>query len=293
MEWRHLPPLSALRAFAAFAEKGSVQSAGVALNVSHAAISQQIRNLETHLGIVLLDRTARSASLTIEGRQLAEALLDGFSTMIQRVEDLTAKEVVRPLHIATTPAFASNWLVPRLPEFREKHPDIDIMIDPNPSLTDPSAGGIDVCIRYGNGRWDGLQSEELLPSSIAVVAAPSLIGDQIITSPADLVHFPWLQEFGTSESTVWLSENGVHDGTVKGGMIHLPGNLMDQAARNGQGVAVTARAWVEDDLKAERLVLLFEGSCEKGYHVVYQPDALRPSARLFRAWLRRLAQKRD
>ncbi|MEQ9695287.1 LysR family transcriptional regulator [Shimia sp. SDUM112013] len=292
MDWRSLPPLSALRAFAAFAEKGSVQSAGAALNVSHAAISQQIRNLETHLGLGLLDRSGRAAVLTLEGRQLAEALLSGFEVMAQRVEELTSQQTVRALHVATTPAFATHWLVPRLPEFRAKHPEIDIMIDPNPALTDPTPGGVDICVRYGDGRWSGFDTEELLPSSIVVIAAPSLIAGRQITTPADLAQFPWLQEFGTSESTEWLRKHGVDEGTARGGMVHLPGNLLTQAACNGQGVAVTARAWVEDDLATGAVTLLFEDAREKGYHIVTHPTALRPAARSFRAWLRKLATPR-
>ena len=80
MDWRDLPPLSALRAFAAFAEEGSVVAAGDALGVSHAAISQQLRSLEAHLDVVLLDRSGRALTLTAEGAQLATAVkeqLDG------------------------------------------------------------------------------------------------------------------------------------------------------------------------------------------------------------------------
>lgn len=277
--------MSALRAFAAFAEQGSVQAAGAGLNVSHAAISQQIRNLEAHLGVQLLDRAGRSAVLTVEGRRLADALLDGFTTIAERVEELTMQEGVRPLHVATTPQFASNWLVHRLPAFRAKHPEIDIMIDPNPALTDPKPGGIDLCIRYGDGNWPGLEAQELVHTPIAVVAAPELIGDRKVESALDLADLPWLQELGTSEASLWLEENGVAEGATKGGMIHLPGNLLQHAARNAQGVAVSTRIWVEDDLAAGRLVQLFEGAFEKGYHVVSNPATLRPAAKAFRAWV--------
>lgn len=290
MDWTRLPPMSALRAFAAFAERGTVQAAGAGLNVSHAAISQQIRNLEARLGVQLLDRTGRSAVLTVEGRRLADALLDGFTTIAERVEELTFQEGVRPLHVATTPQFASNWLLHRLPDFRAKHPEVDIMIDPNPARTDPRPGGIDLCIRYGDGNWQGLEAQELIPTPLAVVAAPELIGDRKVESASDLADLPWLQELGTSEASLWLEEHGVAKGAAKGGMIHLPGNLLHHAVRNAQGVAVGTRVWVEDDLAAGRLVLLFEDSFEKGYHVVCNPAILRPAAKAFRAWVLRQAR---
>ena len=83
MNWRDLPPLSALRAFAAFAQAGNVVAAGDALGVSHAAISQQLRSLETHLDIALLDRSGRALRLTPDGIELAQALDSGFSGIIE------------------------------------------------------------------------------------------------------------------------------------------------------------------------------------------------------------------
>ena len=290
MDWTDLPPLNATRAFAAYADKGSLQAAGAALNVTHAAISQQIRQLEAHLDLRLLDRAGRAAVLTPEGQLLADALLGGFGAMAQRARELRQQDRARPLHVTTTPTFAANWLMPRLPDFRQKHPEIDIMIDPNPNLSDPTAGGIDIGIRYGNGDWPGLESEMLLQTSIAVVAAPSLIGTRDAATPRDLVQFPWLQELGTSESSMWLEDNGVPE-TATAGMVHLPGNLLLDAARSAQGVAVTARSWVEEDLRSGRLRLLFEDARRKGYHIIVGPGALRPAARSFRMWLRGQGRK--
>ncbi|PSL22246.1 LysR family transcriptional regulator [Shimia abyssi] len=286
MDWSNLPPLSAMRAFAAYADKGSVQAAGTALNVSHSAISQQIRGLEQHLGLALLDRTGRAAVLTREGQLLAEALLGGFATMVERVSALTEQENERPLHLTTTPTFAANWLMPRLSTFRAAHPEIDMMIDPTPNLADPSPGAIDLAIRYGDGNWPGLASELLLQTSIAVVAAPSLIGTRNAGLPSDLLQFPWLQELGTSESSIWLEQHGVIEGELAG-IIHLPGNLMLDAARSGQGIAVTARAWIEEDLRSGRLRLLFEDDKHKGYHIVSHLSVVRLATRHFRSWLRK------
>lgn len=290
MHWTALPPFAALRAFAAYAETGSVQKAGAALNVSHAAISQQIRNLETHLGLTLLDRSGRAARLTPEGRQMAEALANGFGAIAARVAELTGADAARPLHVSTTPSFASNWLMPRLAGFRALHPDIDIMIDPNPALTDPQPGGIDVAIRFGAGHWPGLDATLLLPTSIAVVAATELIGTHPAECPEDLMRFPWLQELGTSESTAWLRSQGVTEARTAG-MIHLPGNLMLEAARQGHGVLVTAKEWVLGDITAGRLRLLFEEPPGKGYHIVTAAGGTpRPALKRFLKWLGKQAE---
>ena len=89
MDWRILPPLSALRAFAAFAETGNVVAAGKALGVSHAAISQQLRALEQHLDVTLLDRSGRSMHLTTEGERLARGLRAGFGAIVEVVAEIT------------------------------------------------------------------------------------------------------------------------------------------------------------------------------------------------------------
>lgn len=288
MDWTGLPPLAALRAFAAYAETGSVQKAGDKLNVSHAAISQQIRNLETHLGLSLLDRSGRSAVLTDEGRALAAALDAGFGEISRAVALLTGAEEARPLHVSTTPSFASNWLMPRLADFRARHPEIDIMIDPNPALCDPAPGGVDIAIRYGAGDWPGMDTQLLVPSAMAVVAAPDLIGMREVSGPQDLLGLPWLQELGTTEASRWFADHGITDAR-SGGMIALPGHLVLEAARSGQGVAVTASIWVAHDIAAGRLRLLFEEGDRNGYHLVTRPGIARPALAAFAKWVRRQA----
>ena len=114
MDWTALPPLTALRALAAYADTGSMAEAGARLNVSHAAISQQIRALEENLGVALLDRQARSGALTPEGRALAEAALTGFADMASLAAELSGRDEERPIQISTTPSFASYWLMPSL-----------------------------------------------------------------------------------------------------------------------------------------------------------------------------------
>ena len=285
MNWQNLPPVPALRAFAAFVDKGSLTAAGAALNVSHAAISQQLRHLERHLDLTLFDRTGRSLTLTPAGEQLAAATTAGFQRMIDVVEELTGADADRPLHVSTTPNFAVSWLMPRLPDFRARHPDIDIMIDPALQLVTLAPGGIDIAIRYGDGNWPGLDSEPLLNSPMVVVAAPSLMGTRTVDSPADLASAPWVEELGTSEATRWLAANGVEPDPARRRMA-LPGNMMLDAARDGQGVAVAVRSFVEGDLAAGRLVALFTAPRTDGYHIVTRPGVLRPPVKAFLKWLR-------
>jgi len=290
IDWLSLPPLSALRAFAAFAETGSAVQAGARLNVSHAAISQQIRALEAVMGLSLVDRSGRGLKLTADGRRLAEALTDGFGTIAHEVQTLTGADAARPLQVSTTQLFAMTWLMPRLTDFQTRHPEIELMVNPSVELCDPSPGGIDLALRFGDGNWPGLESEMLVPTDIVVTAAPSLVGDCDVAEPSDLMRFPWLQEQGTDMSMDWLRRHGVCEGRTRT-LTHLPGNLMLEGARAGQGVICTTMAAVEADVCAGRLRILFRDKGDTGYHIVTRPGVLRPPARAFATWLRRQAKE--
>lgn len=290
MDWKIMPPMTALRAFAAYCETGAMTTAGARLNVSHAAISQQIRALEQHIGQTLLDRAGGPGELTEAGQMLSEAVLGGFERMYRAVSDLTGAEADRPVQITTTPSFAANWLMPRLAAFRQKHPGVSLMIDPSPELRPLVPGGLDMAVRYGSGDWPGLEAELVIKTPIVIVAAPSLVGDEEFENPGDLTRFHWMQEVGTSEASEYLERYGAVLDRAKG-LTSLPGNLMIEAAREGQGIAVSAGAFVEPDIAAGRLRLLFEDTRKKGYFLVTRPGAMRPDARVFHRWL--MAQARE
>lgn len=291
MGWRGLPSLTALRAFSALAEAGSTEAAGILLNVSHAAISQQIKGLEAHMGLALVDRSGRSLRLTDAGKELADALELGFGAIERVVADLTGRNAGRPLQITTTPTFASNWLLPRLPAFRAAHEEIELMMNVTPEVVRLEAGGVDLAIRYGEGDWAGLEAELLVASKVVIVAAPALVKGRGALSERDLAKMHWLVEPGKNEASEWLRRVGVAEGP-EGGVTHLPGNMMIDAARSGQGVISTAACFVEDDIARGRLQLLFETDLPgEGYFLVSRPGVLRPVARDFASWAKREAKK--
>ena len=289
MDWLVLPPLTALRAFAALAETRSVVEAGACLNVSHAAISQQIRALEAHMAVALVDRSGRRLELTREGRQLADALHSGFGTIAQGVDALIGADAARPLHIATTPMFASAWLTPQMAGFYANNPGVDLVLSTTPEVQPLEPGNIDLALRYGQGTWPGLEATCLFQSTMVLVAAPSLIGDAPVTEQDALSRFPILQDVGVSESNRWLEARGVVRAPGVA-LVQLPGNLLLDAARDGQGVAVVIRAFVEQDIAAGRLRVLHEHENQKGYYIVTRPGVQRPAAKAFIKWIRRCAK---
>ncbi|MFX0545039.1 LysR family transcriptional regulator [Roseovarius sp. S1116L3] len=285
MDWRTLPPLNALRAFAALAQTGSARGAGAALNVSHAAISQQVKALEAHMGLALVRREGRGLALTAEGQHLAEALDEGFGQIAQRVAMLTGADAERPLQISTTPQFAATWLMPRLRDFQARHPGVDLMVHPSPQRADPAPGGVDLAIRFGLGRWDGLEAELLVPTDIVVTAAPALVGDREFSSRDELLDYPWLMELDQSPASDWMFRAGLDQ--MRGTSVtQVPGNLMLDGARAGHGIAVMTASSVEADVAAGRLRILFRDCGETGYFTVTRPGVLRPQAKAFLRWLR-------
>ncbi len=293
MSKAQLPPLSSLKAFEAAARHLSFSEAGREMNVTHAAVAQQVRRLEEWLGLSLLFREGRGLALTDQGRLLASRLTQGFETMQEGLDELNRREAGRSVSVTTTPSFASSWLMPRLGAFRSAHPEIEFLISPSPHLVDLKRDGFDLAIRFGHGKWEGMEVERLVPARFSIVAAKSLLKGREIEKPEDLADFPWIHELGVDELGTWLRSRGLENIQSKQGILHLPGHMVLQALREGQGVACTASVFVQDDLEQGRLVALFESGEqqeETGYHLVRRPGPLRGNLKTVVDWLRQEAR---
>ena len=285
MNWQTLPSLTSLRAFAAAAEHRNLTRAAAALNVTHSAISQQIRGLEQQLGTRLVNRTRHGISLTAQGEFVSKGLLQAFAAMAQLTENVSSAEAVRPVLVSVTPMFASAFLMPRLSSFIQHHPTIELQIDSTIQAVDLAPGGTDLAIRYGTGRWSGLDSQMLLPGCLTVVAARELVGDRVLSDPADLLEFPVLQEQGSVEFDLWLEKVGIPPDQPRN-VVRVPGNMLLDGIRRGDGIGATVPAFVADELKSGKLVALFDDPIpEIGYYLVTLPGAKRPAAKAFVKWL--------
>lgn len=291
MDWRNLPSLGSLRAFAALAETRSFTKAGGLLNVSHAAVSQQVRALEAYVGMSLVQREGRGMALTPEGDELARSLEQGFSIISGAIDLLAGGARSRPLQVTMTPSFAVSWLMPRIADFRQRHPEVELVLTPTSDIVELAPGGVDVALRFGDGRWPGLDAELLLPTNFVVVAARALVGDRECLSSEDLAAFPWLQELGTDELTKWQQSQGLLP-SQRLNITHLPGYMMLEGVRRGEGISATARAFVEDDIAAGTLRVLYEDPRpNSGYYIVTRPGVMRPPLKAFARWLTVQAEK--
>jgi LysR family glycine cleavage system transcriptional activator len=290
MAYRNLPSLNALRAFEAAGRHGSFSRAAEELNVTHAAISHQMRGLEEELGQPLFHRTGRAVELTDAGRTLLPVL----SLALDQLADgwaQTKGEQGGTLTVSVEPSFAARWLVLRLGRFHKKHSDIQLRLDPSPDVTDFEREDVDVGVRYGKGAWSDVIAERLLETTVYPVCAPSLLdGEKPIRAPEDLRFQTLLHEETTAHWKNWLEAAGVVPGRwASRGPLFVEASLALQAAAAGQGVALANDALAMSDFEEGRLVRLFELEVpdDDAYWLVYPArSARKPKVQAFRAWIR-------
>ncbi len=289
MNWLKIPPLNSLRAFAAVADAGSYVAAATRLNVTQAAVSQQVKALERRLGIALVDRVGRGVELTSAGARLARDLEIGFDIISRGVERLNEEAALRPVQVTMSPAFAVEWLMPKVEEFQRDHPEITLMLNPTSQVVDLKPGGIDVAIRYRDLRRTSDDVDAVLRTDMVVIAAPSLIGERDLSDLASLANLPWLQELGTNEAAEWFTYHGIVPQRPLA-INHMPGNLIMPAVRRGDGVTYTARAFFVEDIGAARVIELASEPLFGVYYIETSAFEQRPEVLDFVKWLRSKAE---
>jgi len=284
-DWRSLPPLTSLRAFAAVAELGGFSQAARVLNVTHAAVAQQVRSLEGLLDTPLVSRDGRGMALTEEGQHLARSLTEGFGTIAAGIATLKASGSDRPVRITLTASFAAQWLMPRLKDFWDRHPDIALSLHPDARVVDLRREGMDLGIRYGNGDWTGVQSRFLAPARMAVAASPDLLEGRSSLSAAQMQGLEWILSRDWPEQENYLRSLGL-DPERLSRTEFFNEELSLAAARQGLGLVVESLALMEDDLEEGRLVLLHDSKDHlPAYFIVTTPGPQRAATRAFLKWL--------
>jgi LysR family glycine cleavage system transcriptional activator len=286
---RRLLFLNGIKAFEAAARSGSFAAAGAELHVSAAAVSRMVHLLEERLGVALFERRANKLVTTAAGRAYQSGLTPIFDALASLTAQVTAPSSVRVLTIGVGPTFAMKWLIPRLADFRKEEPDIDVRITTGgaaaPFGEDWSCG-----VRLGDGDWPGLTAEPLFAADLLPVCAPRLAGG--LKRPTDLKG-PGLLRVAHSPDDwpLWLKAAGVSRVSARGTEFQFYGQAL-QAAVDGLGIAMGIRPYIDDDLKAGRLVAPFALSVPKGmrWYLVYR--GFRTEQRdfaAFRRWIIRAA----
>jgi LysR family glycine cleavage system transcriptional activator len=288
---RRLPPLNALRVFEAAGRRQSFTLAARELNLTHGAVSRQIRALEDWFGRPLFVRSHRRVTLTESGL----AYLAEIGAALDRIAAATARQIEqdsrRVLHVNALATFTLRWLIPRLSAFQLAHPSIEIRLTtsnaPIHDLNDP----YDVAIRGGPEQIPGHVAHPFLSETRIPVCSPGLLKRLPLASPDDLRRHTLLHAATLPGVwSQWLVAARVPDLTTAGSVTFEHFYLTLQAALDGIGVAMGPTALTEDDVKAGRLVFPFEGpALPARSYFTYVPDARAddPAVRSFCSWLRR------
>lgn len=289
MQWNKTPSLSALRAFEAAVRHRNLSKAAAELNVTHAAIAQHIRALESEFSTNLVQRQGRGIAPTPEGERLAEGLNQGFNGVIAAVDDMRQRQKARALRVSITPAFAAHWLMPRIGQFWAEYPDIQLDIKPDEKLVDLRQDGFDMAIRHGDGDWPGLEAEKLSAGDFWVVAHPDLIAGRVIGCLAELQNMTWIFDAQLREPALIAQHGGLDLETLK--FQTLATNAMAiSAAIAGHGVIIQPKTIVEGDVHSGKLTRICRiPQNERGYYIVTLPGRASADLTVFRSWLRRQA----
>ncbi|GGE08172.1 LysR family transcriptional regulator [Aureimonas endophytica] len=283
-------PLTALRSFEAAGRLQSFTLAADELAVSQAAVSRQIRDLETDLGRRLFDRRHRHVELTAEGAELLGVLTESFAAIEARLAGLAARPSRGEARLSCEPSFAACWLVPRLAQFREQHPEIDPVIDSDARLIAFRRSEPELAVRSGvvARSWPGLDVRPLMETRMVAVAAPELlarIGPP--RQPAELLAEVLLHEESRDGWRRWFEAAGLAHVEAIRGPVYADGGLLLQAVLRGQGIALLDIAFARPEIAAGRLVQLFATDIPWGGYFLVARDFRRLSepARIFAAWI--------
>jgi len=291
-----MPPLDALRAFEAAARRLSFTDAAEELHVTQGAVSQRIKALELSLGVRLFRRLTRQLELTPDGQRLARGVREGLSHIIKALADIDHKSVAGALTVSVLPSFARRWLLPRLPRFHRRHPEIDVQILAEGRTVDLNVTGLDAAIRFGHGRYPGLHAAYLMADSVVPVCSPNLLTEHPVKIEAaeDILSLPLLHDTPTetdhskSDWVSWLTHLAVPPRRLTSGLRFDQADMVIEAAVLGLGVALARTSLIADEMTAGRLVYAYPRAAPTAfsYYFVSRPGCSScPRVLRFREWL--------
>ena len=268
-----LPSLNALRCFEAAARSGSFSRAAEELNVTQSAVSHQVRQLEEWFGLTLFDRQGRQTVPTPKGQELARSLAEAFDIMAAACRRLQQSEAGPALTIAALPSFATIWLIPRLTQFLDEHPEISVKVVYAFNDQKLDFSEVDVAVLWGPGEWEGCRTTRLLSGSTVPICNPIYLEKEgPFDVPQAILGKPILHDTDRTDWQNWMRQAGLKHAGPSPGPIFQDFNLLRAATLAGQGIALCPRHLIADDLASGRLVQLFDIAIKQDYsYAILEP----------------------
>lgn len=286
-------PLNALRAFEAAARHLSFTRAAIELCVTQAAVSHQVKLLEERLQVTLFKRLPRGLMITAEGEALLPVLRESFDRVADMLERFQGGQVREVLMLGAVGTFAVGWLLPRLPDFHEAHPFVDLRLSTNNNRVDMAAEGLDYAIRFGDGAWHGTEALPLFEAPFSVLCAPKIA--EGLRTPADLLGQTLLRSYRADEWTAWFAAAGLGaPPSLQKGIVFDSSLAMMEAALQGAGVALCPPLMFQRQLAAGAIRQPFDIHVALGSYWLARLKSRAPTAAMqaFRDWILAAAPRR-
>ncbi|SPB17770.1 LysR family transcriptional regulator [Caballeronia novacaledonica] len=293
---RKIPSTAALSAFETAARHQSFTKAADELAVTQSAICRQIASLEDFLGLRLFRRDRRGVALTEAGLAYSRKV----TALLDEAERDTLELMAKggqggTLELAVVPTFATKWLLPRLPDFIEAHPDITINLTARTRPFLFADTGFDAAIHPGTAPWPGTESEWLMQETLIAVCSPQLVAPRKKLTAADWRRHTLLQQSTRPYAwREWFASRGMSvDGDMSGPRFELF-SMLTEAAIHGMGIALIPRLLIDDELRRGVLVqaAAHEMPGDRSYYLIVPESKVHDSALLaFRSWIARQAER--
>lgn len=283
-----LPPFKAIRAFAVAAQHMGFKPAAAELHVTPSAVSHAVAALEQSLGVKLFHRRVRRLLLTDAGKSYFDRLSPAFDEIAAATQEISARQRADILTVASAPAFARAWLIPRLKAFLDEHPDIELRIRATSDPDEMHADDVDATVLYERAVGPELVADRLMTEDMVPVCNPAL--RDYLRTPKDLLQQTLIHtETKIVTWSMWLKAAGVDAGPLDRGLRFNRADLTLEAARIGLGVALESRVLAEPHIAGGTLVIPFDASVqltEGSYFFAVRPaKAQLPKVDAFRSWI--------
>lgn len=284
-----MPSLKALQVFEAAGRTSSFQKAAEELYVTPSAVSHQIKQLEEYLGMSLFERRTRKVTLTMAGSSYLEVITSAFMNMEVATGRLIEGRSGGELKLAVAPAFLDRWLLPRLNDFTSRYPDINLDIHSSLGALDFSQTDIDLAVYFGDGQWSDVDITFLRPSFLIPVCSPTLLEQEPVMVPADLLKFRLLAvKKRPEEWKTWFQMTGTPFFPSQGTISFSNGLNTAKAAAKGMGLALSDPSLVSEEIESGELMIPIDVlmRLSKSFYLVSQKGKpLTHAITVFKDWI--------
>ena len=292
---RRLPPLNALRIFEAVGRHLSMSEAALELHMTQGAVSQQVRSLESYLGLALFHRGSRAITLTAAGQSLFSSVSPALASIATATRAARRKASSNVVVLSTVASLAAWWLLPRASALESALPGASLRVEISRIAVRFDSEDVDLAVRYGVGPWPGLIARPLFQLRVAAVAARGYgpragqradewIGSGEARVLLDPLHDHW---------TRWTAHHGIERALIESRLLMVDDmNVLLGAARAGQGVALVPLFLVLPELRDGKLVMLDREILliEGGYWLVHRPHEDRRIVTAVMSWIEEQAR---